>query len=134
MVTDICLIERPRLHGGRTRIFMCPACNVAHIFAVDLPSGNGWTFNDDYAAPTCAPSLAIRRPVVKGGKVSKGQHQTLCHLFLREGVIDYCNDCPHPLAGERVALPFFRDTFKINPGDRLFGRHGVEIENTEKAD
>jgi hypothetical protein len=52
----------------------------------------GWEFNGNSTRPTFAPSLLYP---------SKG---TRCHLYLREGRIEFLTDCGHPLAGQIVDM------------------------------
>lgn len=83
----------------------CPACDEPHRYVV---GGNGqyWTFNHDYKKPTFSPSMLMstnipRTPEERVNRVN----YTVCHYFIREGMIDYCGDSPHHLAGKTVPLP-----------------------------
>lgn len=71
----------------------CPGCEGMHR----LPPG--WTFNGDLVRPTYSPSFkhTWRFGDSGGGKV--------CHYILTDGVLNYCSDSTHPLAGEAVPLP-----------------------------
>lgn len=64
--------------------FYCPGCECYHGF------NNTWDFNGDMEKPTVSPSL-LSSPV-------------RCHLFIREGNIEYLTDCEHKLAGQIVPL------------------------------
>lgn len=77
--------------------FWCPGCEGFHAFRVrsherftDEPV---WSFDGNLEAPTFSPSL---RCSIHG--------KTTCHLFLRNGQIEYCSDSPHALAGKTVPL------------------------------
>lgn len=79
--------------------FWCPGCEGFHGFRIrpherfaDEPV---WHFDGNLEAPTFSPSLRVRG---SGGR-------TLCHLFVRDGKIEYCADSPHALAGKTVPLP-----------------------------
>ena len=68
-------------------LFWCPGCRMGHHFDAR------WTFNADRELPTFTPSL-----------VTKIGEDRACHLFLREGVLQFLNDCWHDLAGKHVPL------------------------------
>lgn len=72
-------------------VFWCPGCDSAH--QVD----SRWTFNNDVDCPTFTPSFKA-----KGGP--KGR-QTLCHLKMKAGRIQFLKDCTHALAGQTVDVP-----------------------------
>jgi hypothetical protein len=81
--------------------FYCPGCKSAHVFNVvrDRPSGPLWTFNGNLEKPTFSPSLIVRFP--------HPPPQT-CHLFVRNGQIEYLSDSCHELAGQTIDLPPFQ--------------------------
>ena len=67
-------------------LFMCPACECMHQFKVPQ-----WTFNGDMEKPTFNPSL---------------KYDSLgCHLYVRDGMIQFLSDCKHKLAGKTVEIP-----------------------------
>lgn len=71
----------------------CPACERLHA----LPSDTGrWTFDGNCEKPTFSPSF--RHNWGKGGA-------RVCHYVLTAGVLNYCGDCTHPMAGQSVPLP-----------------------------
>ena len=76
-------------------MFYCPGCKEHHGFAVK--GKKTWTFNGDREKPTFAPSLLLRTPFPDGDRI--------CHLFLREGVVQFLGDCTHDLAGTYYILP-----------------------------
>jgi hypothetical protein len=69
-------------------VFFCMGCKCLHHF------DSRWTFNGDVEKPTFSPSL-----VVCG---NSPEHK--CHLFIREGKIEYLSDCHHKLAGQTVEM------------------------------
>lgn len=69
-------------------IHYCPGCELAHR----LP--DGWAFNGNVAEPTFTPSF----------KHSCGSGR-VCHYHLTAGVMDFCTDSTHALAGKKVPLP-----------------------------
>lgn len=86
--------------------FYCPACKRAHIFYTDLKHFPlAWTFDGNVDSPTFSPSLLLYTPeVVDSITGEKIPRAATCHLVLTAGVINYCGDCPHELAGKSVAL------------------------------
>jgi hypothetical protein len=76
----------------------CPGCQRLHV----IPDyGNvRWTFNGDYEKPTFSPS--VRHSWSNRGD---GGPDKCCHYFIRDGRIEFCGDCTHPLSGQTVDLP-----------------------------
>lgn len=71
----------------------CPGCGMLHRISVSTPNevtGAKWTWNQDPIKPTFSPSVNI---------VGR------CHYFLREGVLEFCQDSTHDLAGKSIPLP-----------------------------
>lgn len=82
-------------------IFYCPGCECEHAYRIqeaDKPQGQGpiWSWNGSYDAPTFSPSLLNTQPNHPEG--------IRCHLFVNDGVIDFCSDSSHKLAGTKVAM------------------------------
>lgn len=106
--------------GKEKRGFVCPGCEFYHVVII---KGNGspgpvWGYNGNEKAPTFSPSLLVRwvsvpdvleedenGKLVTGpdGKV-KGAKNEICHSFIREGKIQFLNDCTHKLKGQTVEL------------------------------
>jgi len=90
-------------------LFICPGCDQAHhIFTTTGTklSNNKtplWKFNGDVNKPTCTPSLSIK--FTQGLELEGTLKHCVCHSFIREGQIQYLNDCTHKLAGQTVAIP-----------------------------
>lgn len=76
-------------------LFWCQGCEETHGFYVKQagPHEAVWSYNHDPDNPSVSPSI-----VTTGGKVKH------CHLFLRNGRIEYLGDCKHALAGTTVDL------------------------------
>jgi hypothetical protein len=90
--------------GEENFLFWCPGCDVMHAFRTHRDTADTrspvWTFNNNAEKPTFSPSLLIKNSDPKyPGKT--------CHLYLRDGVIEYLQDSQHKLAGEVVACPEF---------------------------
>lgn len=74
-------------------VFYCPGCETPHQYMVDPGGKLCWKFNGDLERSTFSPSLLMTSP---------GRR---CHLFVRDGQIQYCGDCHHDLAGKTVDVP-----------------------------
>lgn len=77
--------------------FPCPGCGWWHVFNVkEGREGyhHTWKWNGSLEAPTFKPSLLNRTP----------QPRRICHLFVREGSIQFLTDCTHDLAGKTVVM------------------------------
>lgn len=77
--------KRRRTEKGFLYIFYCPGCRREHNF--DVREGE-WSFDGDWDNPTFSPSLALPN----------------CHLFVKNGVIEFLGDCKHALAGQNVPM------------------------------
>ena len=83
------------IEGGRL-LFWCPGCKDPHMVNTRRGERPCWTWNGDAERPTLSPSVLTYHP--------DGQPPR-CHLFLREGRIQFLGDCTHELAGQTVDLP-----------------------------
>lgn len=102
-------------------IHWCPACLEMHR----LP--DSWTFNGDLNKPTFTPSfmhtgLKLNKDA-NGVWIGEGRDAWLydqagnpipdiCHYILTNGVLNFCADCTHPLAGQNVPLPLLPDALQ----------------------
>lgn len=79
--------------------FYCPACKYTHPYRIKRTHEGQplWTWNGSIDKPTFVPSLRVIKGPMAGVKD--------CHLFLVDGVIDYCSDSHHEMAGQKVDLP-----------------------------
>lgn len=80
------------LDGDRYFV-MCPGCKHRHNILV-----NTWSFNGDYENPTFNPSILVYSEW-------QGKRTHHCHSFIKDGRIQFLNDCEHSLAGTTVDLP-----------------------------
>lgn len=78
-------------------IFWCPGCYQAHVF------DTRWTFSGDFIKPTFSPSLLVYGNE-ENLKETNGRYGHRCHSFVREGKIQFLNDCTHHLKGQTVDL------------------------------
>lgn len=75
-------------------MFYCEGCEMHHLF------DERWSFNNDYDKPTFSPSLLVQYPWWNGEETENRR----CHSFVKEGKIQYLNDCTHKLAGQTIEL------------------------------
>ena len=74
-------------------LFDCPGCGGVHMIRTE-GERPCWTFNGDVDNPTCSPSLLV-------GPGTSYQ----CHSFIRNGSIEFLQDCWHELKGQTVQIP-----------------------------
>jgi hypothetical protein len=76
----------------------CPGCGESHLIYTEKKRQVNWGFNGDGEKPTFNPSV----------KISWGKNQTgverICHYFIRNGEIQFCDDSTHHLRGKTVPL------------------------------
>jgi hypothetical protein len=86
-------------HGDSGSIyrFHCPGCDCSHFLRIG--GTYGWTWNGDEQKPTVNPSI------LTNSRNEDGILGPRCHSFIREGKIQFLNDCAHGLAGKTVELP-----------------------------
>lgn len=112
--------KKLRTLEGNLIAFWCPGCEEGHHVSV---APGRWTFDGNIERPTFAPSVLVRgghyadragkgcwcefykaNPPAPGEKVFKCVR---CHSFVRDGQIQFLDDCSHALAGKTVTLPDF---------------------------
>lgn len=79
----------------RGLMFWCPGCNSAHRVVTE--GAGSWAWDGNAINPTLSPSV-----LVHGGE--RGS-DSVCHSFVRRGVIEFLGDCTHELRGQHVPLP-----------------------------
>jgi len=84
----------------------CPGCGRMHV----IP--NRWGFDGNIEAPTFVPSVKIEYNGQDAGVFDAAVGLAFqrapakcCHFFLRAGVLEYCPDSTHKLAGQNIILP-----------------------------
>ncbi len=88
-------------HAPAGYMHWCPGCEGFHAVYVEQPNpvtGARWTFDGNLDSPTFAPSVLVFTS-------ESGERKTLCHYFIRSGMIEFCGDSPHALSGKTVPLP-----------------------------
>lgn len=95
----------------------CPGCKTTHCLNTNPANGKPcWGFNGDLDKPTFSPSILEK----SGHYCQRGNHPKteedchackegydmcyICHSFVKDGMIQFLNDCTHDLAGQTVEL------------------------------
>jgi hypothetical protein len=85
-------------------LFNCPACGYGHRIPVK-PHEKGWDWNGDVDRPTFSPSILLRGHGSRNPKTEEYVDLPTCHSFVTDGMIAFCGDCGHEMAGKTVPLP-----------------------------
>lgn len=108
-------LQRVEVEGEVSHFFYCPGCKSLHRFTCNATGGRpNWTFdNGDTERPSFSPSLLIFTSRPRPGlpddpnydmKPGDWERVTLCHLFLKDGVLQFLGDCAHDLKNQNVPL------------------------------
>lgn len=81
----------PEAHFG----FPCPGCGTWHV--IPTVGSRAWGFNGDVNNPTFTPSILDKRKLY-------GQQDMICHMFVKNGQIEFLEDCTHDLKGRTVTM------------------------------
>ena len=81
--------------------FFCPGCGNAHKVQVGEEQTPRWEWNGSLVKPRFSPSVRVQSGNESG--------PTVCHSYVRDGVIEFLSDCTHALAGKNVSLEPFGD-------------------------
>lgn len=73
-------------------LFYCPGCKFHHVL------DDRWSLVWKNKKPRIAPSLLVTYPY------GEKQEERRCHLFIKNGNIEYLNDCTHELKGKTVPM------------------------------
>lgn len=82
-------------------MFYCPGCSENHALYIRpnrSPNGESWYFNGDVENPAFYPSLLTRVE-------QSNQRFKVCHLYVKDGKIQFLTDCTHSLADQLVEIP-----------------------------
>lgn len=100
MNDDTRVVHRLARESTQSPEFMifCPGCKCGHWFKTDGGSPS-WQFNGDMHRPTINPSLLVRH--------SANGQAVVCHSFIRDGQMQFLDDCTHELKSTTVSLQPF---------------------------
>lgn len=91
------------------RAHWCPGCKEMHV----IPKT--WNFNGDIDKATFSPSVRI----TWAGGYGPDRVNRCCHYFLTDGILHFCSDSTHELAGKSVPLPELPEEFKPEDEDQV---------------
>lgn len=80
--------------------YFCPGCFCDHFINVAHPNSLGakWSVTGPLSSPTVSPSIHVFYTDAKGNR------NTQCHHHVRDGKIQFLNDCMHDLRGQTIPL------------------------------
>lgn len=96
---------------GKTVRWHCPGCKISH--RVPVAGAGAWGFNGNLDRPTLTPSVLVYShktlidDTLNGEALTAPENVTetpQCHTFIRDGRIEFLNDCTHALAGRTVLM------------------------------
>lgn len=103
--------------------FTCPGCGIDHAVNVNQATRPCWSWNGSLDLPTFKPSIRVRwTKMTELGRKQRTEWldtdkkpypgfqafdhiDMICHSFVKDGKIQFLNDCTHELAGQTVDLP-----------------------------
>lgn len=102
-------------------IYWCQGCKTHHKVVTSTIGSSAWKWNNNVDLPTFSPSVLVTGTILtnKGERdyekwLANGARQpapkfeskdTRCHTFIKEGQVQFLNDCTHSLAGQTLPLP-----------------------------
>lgn len=105
---------------GKTIAFECPGCGMTHALRIRALTDKrpSWIYTGTLDAPTLSPSILSRfsrwipsaedpdiLDKIHRGEIKQTRVDEVCHSFVRNGRIQFLNDCTHALKGQTVDLP-----------------------------
>ena len=87
--------------------FACPGCKRTHAVNTGHDLQPVWSWNGSHDAPTFSPSVLVTYDGADAG--AGGAPPARCHSFVRDGKIEFLNDCTHNLVGQTVDLEDISD-------------------------
>lgn len=92
------MMKRVQSEAGTVQWWMwCPGCETHHAYTTAYApgtSGPTWTMTGTPERATFSPSL-----LVNGSTPDRR-----CHLYVRDGMVEFLADCYHKLAGKTVPV------------------------------
>ena len=89
--------------------WFCPACEEMH------PLPDAWDFDGNVDKPTFSPSFrhgSMQTIKIDGRWTGEWVRDAagkpvkrVCHYIITKGIVQYCGDCTHALAGQSVEMP-----------------------------
>lgn len=106
--------------------YWCPGCDRGHT--ISFGTDETWQWDGNAEHPTFSPSILVypHQTLNTAGRALldaagdgptpelTDEHRTMtprCHSFVREGRIQYLDDCDHTLAGQTVDMVTIPDAY-----------------------
>lgn len=110
MTNPIVMARQVDDHGRiyTVHYYWCPGCDALHGVSINPgknSNGAGWDFSGTLECPTYSPSELTTWDTGE----EKTPHR--CHTFIKDGQIQFLDDCTHNLKGQTVPLPPLPDWF-----------------------
>lgn len=93
----------------------CPGCESNHGIWTEARNSRGatWSFDGNMESPTFSPSIKVTYNGADAGQTDEDGFKSppeVCHYFIRNGMIEFCGDSTHSLAGKTVPLPEWKSS------------------------
>jgi len=95
------LLNKLRKSGKDGWVFWCPGCDSVH--RVDD------TWSVDPTAVTINPSVLVNGADLGKPTEPMQPWNMRCHSFVKDGKIQFLDDCDHKLKGQTVELPYVEE-------------------------
>ena len=105
---------KPTERSGKRHMYFCPGCDSIHSVTVNplkQANGAGWEFTGTLEKPTYSPSQ------LTSWTQGDNNIKFVCHTFIREGMIQFLDDCTHHLKGQTVPMVELPD-WVLQPDER----------------
>jgi len=90
--------------SGSVVSYNCPGCRIEHEISSKI-----WEWNGDLDRPTFSPSILAEGYSRRGEIIH-------CHHYVKEGKIEFLNDCHHDLRGQTLDLEDIDGSVRIEGG------------------
>lgn len=84
--------------------FYCPGCGCYHGLNTDPSRQPLWQLTFSDGKPTASPSILVRHGKYTDPEDDTKYEEIRCHLFIRNGSIEYLSDCTHKFAGKTIPM------------------------------
>ena len=87
-------------------VFNCPGCECGHMIRIS-GAHPCWEWNGNLENPTVSPSIRVTYPANPKAleEFKEWRFERTCHMFVKEGKIQFLDDCTHLLKGQTVEVP-----------------------------
>ena len=93
-IVDVRQITHEGKPIGKIMFFWCPGCDDLHSARVE--GDHAWQWNGSLDKPALSPSILVGTNDFKDKR---------CHSYMKDGQMQFLDDCYHELKGQTVPLP-----------------------------